>query len=113
MFKTDKGDISYSLGFISGDNSSGLYATFAEGHGTRGDRKITKPPEGQRPGWIYKIDGDDNWTFTSVYDMRHQIMFRASKEGMLPGATAFDLVALMTDADGVHMGVCEIGGPAA
>ena len=40
-------------------------------------------------------------------------MFRASKEGMLPGATAFDLIALMTDADGVHMGVCEIGGPAA
>jgi hypothetical protein len=109
MFATEKAVISYSLGWISGDNSSGVYATFAEGR----NKTVTKPPEGQRPSWVYKIDPDHTWTFVSVDDLRRKIVFKGSKEGMVSGATAMDLVAVMNDADGAHPGVCEIGGPAA
>ena len=109
MFATEKAVISYSFGWISGDNSSGVYATFAEGR----NKMITKPPEGHRPGWVYKIDPDNTWTFVSVDDVRRKIVFKGSKEGMVHGATAMDLVAIMNDADGAHPGVCEIGGPAA
>jgi hypothetical protein len=110
VFATEKAVVSYSLGFISGDDSSGMYATFAEGRNEGQGNKVVKPPEGQRPGWFCRIDASSRWTVTSVDDLRRRITFAPP---LIPGATAMDFAATMSDANGAHTGVCEIGGPAA
>lgn len=109
VFVTEKAVVSYSLGFISGDDLKGLYATFAEGRNEGAGDKVVKPVEGQRPGWVYQIDNGVNWTLTSVDDIRRRITFAPP---VLPGG-AMDFAATMTDTNGEHRGVCEIGGPAA
>ena len=111
LFQTKEAVVSWSLGFISGDNVSGLYATFAQGKkAADGVKTIDRPAEGKRPGWIYNVAAGNQWTLTSIDDIRRKIMFGPP---LLPGATAMDFGATLTDADGAYPGLCEVGGPAA
>ena len=100
-FKTDKGVITYAFGFLDGDDVHGHYQEVAEVR----DATPIQWPEHHGPGWGYKIDPDNAWTFFPVDDLRRRIVFK----DRIGARTGVDFTAFMTDANGdTWRGGCEV-----
>jgi hypothetical protein len=100
----------FSFGYVEGsgkapDFPTGMYRLYdysSGGHSTKWDEKTGGP------AWAYTVVDGADWTLTSVDDTRRAIQF--SGKHRVPGSTRVDLVAVLSDKGGPHVGVCEIGG---